>query len=84
MLLSTVNRDKQGEHHHSEFLRRFPFVQHTLGSSTPGDVFESDFRLHLEQSHNVRDAQVAIIGPDNVDDVMVVLGKHCRDGSKVV
>ena len=70
--------------YHAEFLKLFPFFQHTLGSGTLGDVFESDLRLHLEQSHNVRGAQVAIIGPDNMDDVMVVLGKRCGYGGKVV
>ncbi|KAG7340286.1 hypothetical protein IV203_023829 [Nitzschia inconspicua] len=66
---------------HIEFLRLFPFVEHTLGTGTPGDIFESDFRLHLEQCHNLRDAQVAIMGPDKAEDVMVVLGKLC-DGDK--
>ncbi|KAG7372879.1 FIST domain containing protein [Nitzschia inconspicua] len=64
-----------------EFLRLFPFVEHTLGTGTPGDIFEGDFRLHLEQCHNLRDAQVAIMGPDKAEDVMVVLGKLC-DGDK--
>ena len=67
--------------YHSKFLELFPFVAHTLGTGTPGDIFESDFRLHLEQCHNLRDAQVAIMGPDKAEDVMVVLGKCC-DGDK--
>ncbi|KAG7340291.1 hypothetical protein IV203_023834 [Nitzschia inconspicua] len=71
--------------YHSEFLRLFPFVEHTLGTGTPGDIFESDFRLHLEQCHNLRDAQVAIMGPDKAEDVMVVLGKLCDgDESKLL
>ena len=67
--------------YHSEFLRLFPFVEHTLGTGTPGDVFESDFRFHLEQCHSLRDAQVAIMGPDKAEDVQVFLGRGC-DGDK--
>ncbi|KAG7372884.1 hypothetical protein IV203_033608 [Nitzschia inconspicua] len=71
--------------YHKEFLMLFPFVEHTLGTGTPGDIFESDFRLHLEQCHNLRDAQVAIMGPDKAEDVMVVLGKLCdSDKSKLL
>jgi len=63
--------------YHKEFLELFPFVEHTLGSGTPGDVFESDFRFHLEQCHSLRDAQIAIMGPDKAEDVQVVLGRGC-------
>ena len=76
---------QKGNYYYAEFLKLFPFVEHTpLGCGTPGDVFESDFRFHLEQSHNIRDAQVAVMGPDNAEDVMVVLGKRCGDGSNVL
>ncbi|KAG7336755.1 hypothetical protein IV203_022853 [Nitzschia inconspicua] len=67
--------------YHNKFLKLFPFVAHTLGTCTPGEIFESDFRLQLEQCHNLRVAQIAIMGPDKAEDVMVVLGKHC-DGDK--
>jgi len=70
--------------YHSEFLRLFPFVKHTLGTGTPGEVFESDFRFHLQQCHNLRDAQIAIMGPDKADDVTVFLGRVCEsDRSKL-
>ena len=60
-----------------DFLELFPFVEHTQGSGSPGDVFESDFRFHLEQCHDLREAQVAIMGQDKAEDVHVVLGRDC-------
>ena len=73
----------KGEYH-GQFLRLFPFIEHTLGTGTPGDVFESDFRFHLEQSHKLRDAQVAVMGAEKAQEIMVVLGRRCgSDESKV-
>ena len=60
--------------YHSDFLKLFPFVAHTLGTGTPGEVFESDFRFHLEQCHDLQDTQVAVM-QDKAEDVMVCLGK---------
>ena len=71
------------EGYHDEFLKLFPFARHTLGTGTPGDIFESDFRLHLEHSHKIRDAQVAVMG-DQAEEVMVCLGTSATDGSSKV
>ena len=80
-LAQYIGSSKEG--YHDEFLKLFPFVKHTLGTGTPGDIFESDFRLHLEHSHKIRDAQVAVMG-DQAEEVMVCLGTSATDGSSKV
>lgn len=41
------------------FLSLFPLVRKYLGNGAPGEIFESDFAMHLQQSHDVAKAQVA-------------------------
>ena len=80
-LAQYIGSSKEG--YHDEFLKLFPFVAQTLGTGTPGDIFESDFRLHLEQSHRIRDAQIAVMG-DQAEEVMVCLGTSTVDSSSKV
>ena len=56
-----------------------PFIEHTLVIGPPGDIFDSDFRLHLEECHRLRDGQAAMMGTNKAEDVMVYLGRRCDD-----
>ena len=56
-----------------KFLSLFPLVKNYLGNGAPGEIFECDFMMHLQQSHNLADAQVAIMG-ERAQQVYVNLG----------
>ena len=43
------------------FLGLFPLVRKYLGNGAPGEIFESDFAMHLQQSHDLARAQVAVM-----------------------
>jgi len=45
-----------------QFLALFPLVKNYLGNGAPGEIFECDFAMHLQHSHDLADAQVAVMG----------------------
>jgi hypothetical protein len=44
-----------------------------LGTGSPGEIFECDFAMHLQHSHDLADAQLAIMG-EKAPAVDVVIG----------
>eukprot|EP00978_Attheya_sp_CCMP212_P049142 scaffold622576_cov63-Attheya_sp.AAC.1 len=44
------------------FFASFPLMRERLGNGSPGEIFECDFAMHLQHSHDLADAQLAIMG----------------------
>ena len=47
-----------------KFFSSFPLMRARLGNGSPGEIFECDFAMHLQHSHDLADAQRAIMGKD--------------------
>jgi hypothetical protein len=56
-----------------QFFQLFPLMKDRLGNGTPGEVFECDFAMHLQHSHDLADMQRAFM-QDAAPNVDVVLG----------
>ena len=56
-----------------QFLENYPLIKHYLGNGAPGEIFEADFAIYLQQCHDIADAQRAVMG-DKAQQVDVVLG----------
>ena len=61
------------------FLELYPLMKGRLGNGAPGEIFEADFLLNLEQSHDIAVAQRYIMGK-KAQQVDVVLGKDVSSG----
>ena len=64
------SRQTQGQ---QQFLENFPLIKDYLGNGAPGEIFEVDFAIHLQQCHDLADAQHAVMG-DKAQRVDVALG----------
>jgi hypothetical protein len=69
--LAYVIGGNQGQRRH--FFDSFPLMRDRLGHGSPGEIFECDFAMHLQHSHDLADAQRAIMG-EQAPGVDVALG----------
>jgi hypothetical protein len=69
--LAYVIGSNQGQQ--QKFFSSFPLMRERLGNGSPGEIFECDFAMHLQHSHDLADAQRAIMG-EQAPAVDVLLG----------
>ena len=46
----------------NRFFELFPLMKERLGNGSPGEIFESDFAMHLQHSHDLAIAQRVVMG----------------------
>jgi hypothetical protein len=46
----------------NDFLTLFPLMKDRLGNGAPGEIFESDFAMHLQHCHDLAKAQHSVMG----------------------
>lgn len=69
-------------HQSKKFFELYPMMKGRLGNGAPGEIFEADFLVHLEQSHDIAIAQRYVMG-DMAQPVDVILGKDISNGEDV-
>ena len=52
----------QDKSRQTQFFELFPLMKKRLGNGSPGEIFESDFAMHLQHSHDLAAAQRAVMG----------------------
>lgn len=66
----------------AQFFALFPRMRYRLGNGAPGEVFEADFLVSLEQCYALAEAESFYLG-DKARDLKVLLGCNIDGGSKV-
>lgn len=69
-LASHMGNSKQTQGQ-KEFLENFPLIKDYLGNGAPGEIFEADFVIHLQQCHDLADALQSAMGHKTKHAVLV-------------
>jgi hypothetical protein len=74
-----MGRDREAS---KKFLNLFPIMKDRLGNGSPGEIFEADFLVNLEQCHSIAEAQRSVMG-EHAQKVDVRLGVNISNNEVV-